>query len=309
MTYKSLRVHKRDKAMKNKRTSKCTKQLRVERLEERVVMATFGTPWPNPRSLSVSFPTDDAAVGAYRNSAREVFDQVTDRLQWQEAALRAFQTWSVHGNFNIGLVPDRGDDFGACGLNPRTILVLASLESGLSRNLACLLTRFHTNRLQAHGQAICCSTRRRITSWLIATRPLPIQVPPANEKGPAVELFSVLLHEAGNALGVADNSVAGAVMNGTYSGPNTFLKSTDISAIRRLYGARPRYLRADEQQHTLVGYAHTLPPRTLLGTRPVSVRGSLNTLGDTDFYRLQPFAGSRESICSVMGLGHQFAQG
>ena len=57
-----------------------TTGLAVESLEARRLMANFGTPWPDARSLSISFPTDQAAVGAYRNAAREVLDQVTDRL-------------------------------------------------------------------------------------------------------------------------------------------------------------------------------------------------------------------------------------
>lgn len=287
--------------MKSKRTSKSTKQLRVERLEERVVMATFGTPWPNPRSLSVSFPTDDAAVGAYRNSAREVFDQVTDRLQWQEAALRAFQTWSVHGNFNIGLVPDRGDDFGAVGLttnDPR----FGEFRIGAFPQPGVLANALPYQQIAGTWSGdLLLNTQ---TNYFLADRnaPLPIQVPPANEKGPAVELFSVLLHEAGNALGVADNSVAGAVMNGTYSGPNTFLKSSDISAIRRIYGPR-RDIYEPTSNNTRSLATPIRYPANFTGTRPVSVRGSLNTLGDTDFYRLQPLPGQEKVSVRLWASG------
>ncbi len=96
---------------------KATRSLQLERLENRQVMATFGVPWPEPRSLSVSFPSDNASIGAFPNSIRERFDQVADRAQWQYEALRAFQTWAAVTNINVGLVPDRGDDFGAVGLS------------------------------------------------------------------------------------------------------------------------------------------------------------------------------------------------
>ncbi len=52
----------------------------------------------------------------YSNSLRTVLDQVADRSVWQETVLRAFQTWAVQANINIGLVPDRGDALGTVGL-------------------------------------------------------------------------------------------------------------------------------------------------------------------------------------------------
>jgi hypothetical protein len=69
------------------------------------------------RSLRIeSLESDNASIGHYRNTLRQSLDQVADRMVWQHEVLRAFQTWSTYANFNVGLVPDRGDAFGTIGL-------------------------------------------------------------------------------------------------------------------------------------------------------------------------------------------------
>lgn len=285
----------------SKRTPHSRRPLNVERLEDRKMMATFGTPWPAARSLSVSFPTDDAAIGAYRNSARQVLDQVTDRLQWQEAALRAFQTWSVHGNFNVGLVPDRGDDFGSVGLtmnDPR----FGEFRIGAFPQPGVLANALPYQQIAGTWSGdVLLNTQ---ANFFLADRFAsgPVQVPSPNEKGPAVELFSVLLHEAGNALGLADNNVSGAVMNGNYSGPNMSLKTSDIAAIKQLYGQRRDiYEPTNNNARSLA--TPIKYPAGFNGTRPLSVKGSLNTMADVDFYRLQPLAGKEKVSVRLWASG------
>jgi hypothetical protein len=130
----------------------------------------------------------------------------------------------------------------------------------------------------------------------------PIQVPAPNEKGPAVEMFSVLLHEAGNALGLADNSIAGAVMNGTYSGPNTRLKSSDITAIRQLYGPRRDIYEARSNNARSLATTILNPPG-FNGSTPLSVNGSLNTMTDIDFYRISPLPGKEKVSIRLWASG------
>jgi hypothetical protein len=273
----------------------------VETLESRHLMATFGTPWPEPRTLSVSFPSDQAAIGAFRNQARESLDQVADRSEWQEAALRAFQTWSIHANINVGLVPDRGDDFGTVGLSnddPRfgEFRIGAFPQSGVLANAL----PFQQLAGTWSGDVLINSDVPYFLAPLPATS--PVQVPVAADGSPAVELNSVLLHEAGNALGLADNSVAGAVMNGTYSGPNMTLKSSDITAIRQLYGARRDVY--ETVSNNARSRATVIPtPTGFRGDVPLTIRGSLNSMTDVDFYRFQPLAGREKVTVRLMASG------
>jgi Matrixin len=118
----------------------------------------------------------------------------------------------------------------------------------------------------------------------------PITVPAPNAKGQAVELFSVLLHEAGNALGVADNNLRNTVMFTDYTTPKGRLTASDITAIRNIYGARRDIYEtvANNSRATATRIVH---PVGYNGQTPLSVRGSLNTMSDVDFYRFRPLAG------------------
>ncbi len=93
-----------------------TATIDFQSLESRRLLAAFGTPWPEPRDLTISFPADGVEVGKYANDIRDTLDQVADRQQWEELALRAFQTWAIHTDINVGLRNDFDLDFGAPGL-------------------------------------------------------------------------------------------------------------------------------------------------------------------------------------------------
>jgi hypothetical protein len=278
-----------------------TRHAVLESLEPRRLMATFGNAWPEPRSLSVSFPTDQAAIGAYRNVARESLDQVADRLEWQEATLRAFQTWAVQANLNIGLVPDRGDDFGAVGLSsndPR----FGEFRIGAFPQGAVLANAspYQVNAGTWSGDVLINSdVDYFLADWKSNG---PIQVPMVDNK-PAVEFFSVLLHEAGNALGIADNSISGSVMNGTYSGPNGTLKSTDIASIRQLYGARQDVHESGGNNNSRGRASFISTPTGHSGTAPIVTHGSLNSLSDVDFYRFQPLPGKEKVTVRLVASG------
>lgn len=284
-----------------RRLPRRSRALKLETLESRQVMATFGVPWPDTRSLSVSFPSDDANVGAWPNTVRQTLDQVTDRLQWQHEVLRAYQTWASVANINIGLVPDRGDDFGTVGLtsnDPRfgEFRIGAFPQGATLANAAPFSQQSGT----WSGDILLNSdTNYFLGDWNSTS---PIAVPPPNENGPAIELFSVLLHEAGNALGLADNNTPGAVMNGVYSGPNGRLKSSDVVAIRQLYGARvdpfePR------SNNALVSATPITYPNGFNGSVPVSRSGTLNSSGDVDVYRFAPLRGAEKVNVRLMAAG------
>lgn len=289
--------------MKTKMDSanRSSRRLGIESLESRQLLVTFGTPWPDARSLSVSFPTDQAAIGAFENNLRQSLDQVEDRKVWQEAVLRAFQTWAVNANINIGLVPDRGDDFGAVGLasnDPRY---------GEFRIGAFPQTGVLANALPFQQQAGTWSGDVLVNtnvSYFLAppNSTSPISIPTAPDGSSKVELGSVLLHEAGNALGLADNNTAGAVMNGNYSGPNLKLKSSDISAIRKLYGAR-KDIYETVSNNSRTSATRINHPAGYDGTTPLSINGSLNTMVDVDFYRFQPLAGEEKVTVRLWGAG------
>jgi hypothetical protein len=285
----------------NKLRPHLPRKLAVEPLEDRRQMAAFGTPWPDARSLAVSFPSDGAAIGHYSNSLRETLDQTVDRREWQEAVLRAFQSWAVHANINIGLVPDRGDRFGMPGLttnDPRfgEFRIGAFPQSAVLANASPFQPTAGT---WAGDILLNSNTNLFLGDWNSGS---PINVPDPNEKGPAIELYSLLLHEAGNALGLPDNQIAGSVMNGNYSGPNGFLKSSDVRALRTLYGLRrdPYEPVANNSRSTATRILH---PVGYNRSEPIEIRGSLNTTRDVDFYRITPLRGQETMSIRLWASG------
>src|SRR5262245_55868116 len=89
----------------------------VESLEDRLAPATWGNPWPDAQHLTISFPPDGTQVGSYTtNLLQQLNAQIsTNSAVWQREILRAFQTWAVNANINVGVIPDGGRPFGSPG--------------------------------------------------------------------------------------------------------------------------------------------------------------------------------------------------
>ncbi|MGI9470764.1 MAG: hypothetical protein ACR2NZ_04475, partial [Rubripirellula sp.] len=88
----------------------------IERLESRDLLAAFGTPWPEPRDLQISFPADGVEVSNLSNDIAQTLDQIAEREAWQELVLRAYQTWAIHADINVGVRNDYDLGFGSPGL-------------------------------------------------------------------------------------------------------------------------------------------------------------------------------------------------
>jgi hypothetical protein len=262
--------------------------LSLEMLECRRMLAVFGTPWPEPRSLTLSFPGDGAPIGGHANVSRLVLDQVADRREWQEAVLRAFQTWAIETNLNIGLTADRGNAFGAVGLaqgDPRfgDFRVGAFPQDGVLANALPYQSRSGT---WAGDVLFNSDTNFFLADW--EDPDFPITGPDPNEWEIEVDLFSVALHEAGNALGLPDVNQPVSVMHHTYLGPKGQLTSSDIDQIRGLYGG-PRQDPYEQQSNDSLMASTAIEGLSPTSeSRMATVRGSLNSIEDVDYYRFSP---------------------
>src|SRR4051794_38494151 len=87
----------------------------VESLEDRRVPATFGVPWSDPGHLTMSFVPDGTPIAGHVSSLFQALNAQGPTATWQRDVLRAFQTWAVNANVNIGLVGDAGLALGAAG--------------------------------------------------------------------------------------------------------------------------------------------------------------------------------------------------
>lgn len=274
---------------------KVQRTIRLEQLETRHLMA-FGTPWPDARNLTLSFPEDDVAVGAWRNDLRQTLDQVTDRQVWQTEVARAFQTWAVETNISIGLRNDRSDSFGTVGLpvrDPR----FGDFRIGAfpqSETVLANAVPFSSQSGTWAGDLLLNSDVDFV--WNDWGSGIP-------QSASEVDLFSVLLHEAGNSLGIVDNANPSSVMFQSYNGPKGSLTSVDREAIRSLYGVRSD---AYEGQSNNTQGTATLIRRQTATADVTSIRGSINSRNDVDFYRYIPRAGQTEISVRLEAFGISF---
>ena len=273
----------------------------LEQLESRKLLAAFGTPWPNPHSLTISFPEDGTRVETYSNVLREKFDTVAAREQWQELALRAFQTWSVHADINVGLRNDHGLEFGAPGLStadPRfgDFRIGAIPQSGVVANVV----PFQTVAGTYSGDILLNSNENFLYhEWADGVAP-----DSTNQPADARDLFSVLLHESGNALGLADNNQREwTVLFGSYTVPKGLLTQEDIDQIVELYGARRDPYEQTTNDELLLATIISTP----LGFQPdsdvINTGGSLHGVTDVDYFHIVPLAGHDQATVRLKAAG------
>ncbi|MEM9365657.1 MAG: matrixin family metalloprotease [Planctomycetota bacterium] len=260
----------------------------VQQLESRCLLAAFGTPWPNPRSLTVSFPDDGIDVAGASNDLHAELNAVATSDQWQELLLRAFQTWSIHADINVGLQSDANLDLGVMGLahdDPRMgdFRVAARPQTGVIANA---LPYQQVAGTFAGDLVLNSDETFRYDDWSGGTA--------APTSGDEKDLFSVFLHETGNSLGLPDNLQTHTVMFANYSGLSGVLSQDDISEIQALYGQRSDPY--ESVSNDTVSSATLIPAP--VGFDPsvdvISVRGSIAAASDVDVFEHPIVAGESE---------------
>src|SRR5437660_8994003 len=80
----------------------------LQQLEARDVPTTFGVAWPDGKHLRLSFAPDGTPDGATTSKLFQNLSADLATSDWQLTILRAFQTWAVNANINIGVAGDSG---------------------------------------------------------------------------------------------------------------------------------------------------------------------------------------------------------
>jgi len=245
-------------------------RLTLECLENRAVPAAFAVPWPEANHLSLSFAPDTARVANQTNALSQVLDAQMARPAWQEDILRAFQTWAVESNINIGLVPDSGLPFGVLGLkqgDPR----FGDIRIGafpMAKDVIAVANPYDPFVANTWVGDV----------FLNSSYPFNI-----GGQNSAFDLGSVMLHEAGHAFGIGHSADPNSPMFEHFNNVRAGLTPADIAALQAIYGMRP----ADNFEG-LAGNDSitTATALSLTNTAPAAIEADLTTPQDVDVYSL-----------------------
>ncbi len=261
---------RRPKAARSQKLSHAGHQARLtlEALEDRLVpYALCGSSWANP-NVTYSFMPDGTTMSNGAQSALyATLDAVASTAVWQAEIDRAMQSWADASGLTLTRVSDDGSTEGIAG----------SAQGD---------SRFGDIRIGARPMSYLGYTWYPSTSTLGGDMELTTSHP--FQIGSVYDLYSVVLHEAGHALGLAHSDVSGAVMQVAAYSIFTGLQPDDIAGIQALYGpdsAPNTGPTADRfEVNNSMGTAHAF------GTvSSVSETGlTIHTTTDTDFFSFTP---------------------
>lgn len=248
------------------------KELRILRLEDRNVPATFGIPWTDPSHLTISFAPDQTTVTTGKSVLFQTLNSQQPTVVWQREILRALQTWAEVANVDIGVVSDNGAPFGS------------NSGSGPTRVTGDI----------------------RVSAVSMAPTSLAIGLPPdpffgdywsgevvynaANQLNPAqATLYSVIAHEFGHALGLPSSSDTASIMYNFATTPGTKLAPSDVTAIQALYGVRQPDRYDAEESNATFDRATNIEYHAgqFNGQIPLVAFGNVTSAGDVDTYRIE----------------------
>jgi hypothetical protein len=235
---------------------------RYEPLESRLMLyAVSGRSWSDT-DVSFSFLPDGTESEGYQSNLYAELDSVADTAIWQRQFARALQTWSNVSGLNFHGVNDDGSPTGTSGQSQGD-------------------SRFGDIRLGAHpldgfvGYAYYPSS---------TTKGGDITINPnyTFKVGSHIDLYSVLLHETGHALGLKHSS-SGTIMYQNITGVYSDLSTDDIDGIQAIYGARQDDLFDLNSRNDSLASASSL---NLDSDGNGLFAADLTTIGDLDYYEL-----------------------
>lgn len=197
------------------------RRLRLELLEAKNLLTTFGVPWADARHLTISFVPDGTQIDGHQSNLFAALNAESDTAAWQAAILKAFQTWAANANISVGVVADDGEPLGTPGKtegDPRfgDIRIAAQPMAASALSVSVPHDPFISGTWA--GDVLLNST--------------------VDYRSAQSDLFSVMLHEAGHAFGLDGSSDPNSVMFENANGVRSSLAASDIAAIQALYGQR-----------------------------------------------------------------------
>jgi matrixin len=239
-----------------------------EALEDRSLPSTFGVPWADPNHLTLSFTADGTATPLGGSTLGQTLAGAGTTAAWQREILRAFQTWAAKTNIDIGLVADGGQALGSLGAvqTDNRFGDIRVAAAPLSPGVVASTSPFSWTGTTLSGDMVFNALKEFVRG----------------DKAGAYDLFSVALHEAGHAYGLDHSDASGSAIGESYA-YRTGLSSSDIAAIRALYGTRLHDTFDRSTDNNALSRADALP--RVSGSGQLLAVADLTTQSDVDFYK------------------------
>ncbi len=231
-----------------------------------------GTSWVDPSHITYSIAPDGVFWDHGTNILNATFNAKFGNGVWQRQFALALATWESVANINIAQVADSALGFGTYGKSqgdPRfgDIRLGGAAFSSASDSILAV-GYFPPPQGTTEAGDLEINTTKNFTIG----------------GGGGYDLYSVLLHETGHALGLDHSLNPNAVMYASYQGVRTGLQPEDIAGIQAIYGART--LDAYQTQGLGLGWSSAIDVTAGLGnTRQTTVGNvSLASIGATEYF-------------------------
>jgi hypothetical protein len=252
-------------------------RLACEELEARALLAVVpgtdyvlsGFRWPNPSHITFSFPPDGVQWDHGINNLNATFNARFGPGVWERPIALALATWESVANINIAEVPDSPLPYNTIGQaqgDPR----FGDIRIAGYPFLNDSTTLAHTYPPPPNG--------------VTAAGDVAINTSMNFNIGSDYDLFSVLLHETGLALGLGEPPGPNEVMDTIYGGVRKGLQSGDLAGIQAIYG--PRVPDSFQQAGQGLSPSTAVDLTALLNSahQATLTNTSLATIGDTEYF-------------------------
>jgi hypothetical protein len=248
----------------------------MEWLEDRSVPATFGLPWIDGYT-TLSFAGDGTEISD-RTSDLNAVMSAQYGSGWKLEVLKAFQTWAVQTNLNVGLVGDGGQAFGSPGA--------AQADSRYGD------IRIGGTALASDVLAVTAPPDLLGSTWAgdVVLNTLQQFLRGGTGGSTGYDLFTAMLHEAGHSFGMENSSASTSAMS-NFQGVRTGLSTADVAGIRGLYGgAREKDAYEGSLGNETLARATQMQRANIDGdllNSVYAVLGDVQNTGDVDFYKFK----------------------
>lgn len=249
----------------------------VEGLEARALLASVpgadyelsGTSWADPGHITYSIAADGVQWDHGINALNATFDARFGAGAWERELARALATWQSLANIDVARVADSPVELDAPGRaqgDPRFGDLRFGGYAFPDDATALALTYFPPPNGSTIAGDVAINTARDFAL------------------GDDFDLYSVMLHETGHALGLDHATDPSDVMFARYNGIHAEMTPGAVAGIRAIYGARTADV-YQRQGHGL-GLASAIDVTAGLDAsyRVTLDDASLTTIGDTEYF-------------------------